>query len=103
MTPGSLQHGVSCVNYEPLVPISKVSSSEFNQHTSRVKKATRSGPIMITERGRPTHVLLTFEEYQRLADSKGSIFERLGLPPGIEDAELEIPRLRDHALPADLR
>jgi prevent-host-death family protein len=85
------------------MPISKVSSREFNQHTSRAKTAARSGPVIITERGRPAHVLLTFEEYQRLAGSKGSIVERLGLPPGIEDVELEIPPLRDPAHPADLR
>jgi prevent-host-death family protein len=85
------------------MPISRVSSREFNQHTSRAKTATRSGPVIITERGRPAHVLLTFEEYQRLAGLKGSIVERLGLPPGIEDVELEIPPLRDPARPADLR
>lgn len=85
------------------MPIRKVSSREFNQHTSRAKKAARSGPVIITERGRPAHVLLTFEEYQRLAGSKGSIVERLGLPAGVEDVELEIPPLRDPARPADLR
>lgn len=85
------------------MPISKVSSREFNQHTSRAKNAARSGPVIITERGRPAHVLLTFEEYQRLAGAKESIIERLGLPPGIEDAELEIPPLRDPARAADLR
>ena len=85
------------------MPISRVSSREFNQHTSRAKDAARSGPVIITERGRPAHVLLTFEEYQRLAGSKGSIIERLGLPPGVEEVELEIPPLRDPARPADLR
>jgi prevent-host-death family protein len=84
------------------MPTSRVSSREFNQHTSRAKKAARSGPVIITERGRPAHVLLTFEEYQQLAGSRGSIIERLGLPPGIEEVELEIPPLRDPARPADL-
>lgn len=83
------------------MPISKVSSRDFNQHTSRAKKAARSGPVIITERGRPAHVLLTFEEYQRLTGSKGSIIEWLGLPPGVEDVELEIPPLKDSARPAD--
>lgn len=84
------------------MPISKVSSREFNQHTSRAKNAARSGPVIITERGRPAHVLMTFEEYERLAGPKGSIIERLGLPSGVEDVELEIPPLRDPARPADL-
>jgi prevent-host-death family protein len=82
--------------------ISKVSSREFNQHTSRAKDAARSGPVIITERGRPAHVLLSFEAYQRLVGAKGSIIEALGQPAGVEDVELEIPPLRDPARPADL-
>lgn len=85
------------------LPISTVSSRELNQLTSRAKSAARSGPVIITERGRPTHVLLTFEEYQRLTGSTGSIVERLGLPPGIEDVGLEISPLRDPGRPAHLR
>ena len=82
--------------------ISKLSSREFNQHTSRAKKAARRGPVIITDRGRPAHVLLTFEDYQNLAGSQESIIESLGQPPGIEDVEMEIPPLRDPARPADL-
>jgi prevent-host-death family protein len=85
------------------MPISKVSSREFNQHTSRAKTAARSGPVIITERGRPAHVLLTFEEYQRLTGSEGTLVERLGLPFGVEDVELEVPPMRDPARPADFR
>lgn len=84
------------------MPIRKVSSREFNQHTSRAKDAARSGPVIITERGRPAHVLLSFEAYQRLVGSKGSVIEALGQPAGVEDVELEIPPLRDPARPADL-
>lgn len=84
------------------MPICQVSSREFNQHTSRAKRAARSGPVIITERGQPAHVLLTFEDYQRLAGAKGNIIEQLGLPAGVEDVELEISPLRDPARPADL-
>ncbi len=82
--------------------ITKLSSREFNQDTSRAKKAAKRGPVVITDRGRPAHVLLTFEAYQRLTGSQGGIIELLGLPPGIEDVELEIPRMRDLPRPADL-
>jgi len=51
----------------------------------------------------PAHVLLTFEDYQKLAGSEGSIIEQLGQPDGIEDVELVVPRLRDIARPADPR
>lgn len=81
--------------------VSKVSSREFNQHTSRAKRTAQGGPVIITERGRPAHVLMSYEEYQRLVGSKGSVIEALGQPPGVEDVELEIPPLRDPARPAD--
>lgn len=84
------------------MPISQVSSRDFNQHTSRAKKAARGGPVIITERGRPAHVLLTFEDYQQLAGAKGNIIEQLGLPSGLEEVELENSPLRDPARPADL-
>lgn len=82
--------------------ITKLSRREFDQDTSRARKAARSGPVIITERGRPAHVLLTFRDYQRLTLDTGSVIDILGLPPGVEDVELEIPAMRDLARPADL-
>ncbi|HUZ65641.1 MAG TPA: type II toxin-antitoxin system Phd/YefM family antitoxin [Acetobacteraceae bacterium] len=82
--------------------ITTLSSREFNQDTGRAKKAATAGPVFITDRGKPAHVLLSIEEYRRLAGGQGSIVDRLGLPPGIEDAVLEIPPMRDPARPADL-
>lgn len=81
----------------------RLSSREFNQETGRAKRAAKKGPVIITERGRPAHVLLTFEAYQRLASARGNILDALGLPKGVENVELEIPPLRDPARPADLR
>jgi prevent-host-death family protein len=46
--------------------ITTLSSREFNQDTGRAKQASRSGPVFITDRGRPAHVLITIEEYQKL-------------------------------------
>jgi len=42
-----------------------LTSREFNQDTSRAKKAARRGPVFITDRGRPAHLLLSIEEYRR--------------------------------------
>ena len=81
--------------------ITTLSSREFNQDTSRAKKAASRGPVFITDRGRPAHVLLSIEEYQRLTGGQGSIVDSLGSPPGIEDVELEIPQMRDLARSAD--
>jgi len=81
--------------------ITTLSSREFNQDASGAKKAAKSGPVFITDRGRPAHVLLTIEEYQRITGGQQKIADLLALP-GIEDVELEIPSLRDFARPADL-
>jgi prevent-host-death family protein len=82
------------------LPPTVLTSREFNRDTSRAKKATMSGPVFITDRGRPAHVLLSIEEYQRLA-RQDDLVDGLGLPAGVEDVELGIPRARDVARPAD--
>jgi prevent-host-death family protein len=82
--------------------ITTVSSREFNQNTSRAKKAAAKGPVFITDRGKPALVLLNIAEYRRLAEGQSSLIDRLGLPPGIEDVEFEVPVMRDPARPADL-
>lgn len=81
--------------------ITTLSSREFNQDTSRAKKAAAQGPVFITDRGTPAHVLLSIEEYRRLAGGRGSIIDSLGSPAGIEAVELEIPRSADLARAAN--
>ena len=72
--------------------ITTLSSREFNQDASRAKKAAKSGPVFITDRGRPAHVLLTIEEYQSVTRSQASIVELLAMP-GVADVDFEPPRL----------
>lgn len=43
---------------------------EYNQDASRVKRAAKDGPVIITERGRPAHVLMTVAAYERLKGGK---------------------------------
>jgi hypothetical protein len=81
--------------------ITTMTSRESNQDTSRAKKAAARGPVFITDRGRPAHVLLNIEAYQRLAGGQCDIIDLLGLPAGVEDIELEIPSTRDLPRPAD--
>jgi prevent-host-death family protein len=82
--------------------ITKLSSREFNQDTSRAKRAARRGPVFITDRGRPSHVLLTAEEYERIAGGQKSIADLLGMPESAE-IEFEPPRLMGKLhQPADL-
>ena len=55
--------------------VTRLTSREFNQDTSRAKKAARNGPVFITDRGRPAHVLLSIEDYQRLVGSGKSLLD----------------------------
>ena len=82
--------------------ITTLSSREFNQDTSGAKKAAKKGPVFITDRGRPAHVLMTIEEYRKLTGNHTSIIDMLAMP-GVEDIEFEPPRLSgDFYRPADL-
>lgn len=72
--------------------ITKLSSREFNQDTSRAKRAAKRGPVFITDRGRPSHVLLTVEEYQKITRGQKSVAELLAMPEAAE-IEFEPPRL----------
>jgi prevent-host-death family protein len=82
--------------------ITTFSSREFNQAVTRAKKAARQGPVFITDRGRPAHVLLTIEEYQRITGGRTTLVELLAMP-GDADVELEPPRVSGPLFrPADL-
>jgi prevent-host-death family protein len=83
------------------VPITTVSSREFNQDASGAKRAASKGPVIITDRGRPAHVLLTIEAYQRLTQKTASIADLLAMP-GVADIAFEPPRVGRIARPADL-
>jgi len=80
--------------------ITTLSSREFNQNASRAKKAADNGPVFITDRGKPAHVLLSIDEYRRMAGGHRNIADALAMP-GVEDIEIEFPRRRDLARPAD--
>lgn len=72
--------------------ITTLSSREFNQDTSRAKKASSKGPVFITDRGKPAHVLLSMEEYQRLSGKPRNILDALSMP-GLADIEFDPPKL----------
>ena len=77
--------------------VTTLSSREFNQDTSRAKQAARKGPVFITDRGRPAHVLLTIEDYRKLAGNsyvEQTLADLLAFP-GAEDIEFNPSRLSD--------
>jgi len=80
--------------------ITTLSSREFNQDTSRAKKAAADGPVFITDRGRTAHVLLSIEEYRRLTNHPRKISDALAMP-GLADIEFDPPRANITLRPAD--
>ena len=72
--------------------ITKLSSREFNQDTSKAKRAAKRGPVFITDRGHPSHVLLTVDEYRRITGGQKSIADLLAMPAAA-DIDFEAPRM----------
>ena len=72
-----------------------LTSREFNQDTARAKREAEHGPVFITDRGEPSHVLMTIDEYRRLTGTgRKSLAEMLWMP-GVDEIELEIPPRND--------
>ena len=82
------------------MPITTISSRELNQNVTRAKKATKSGPVFITDRGKPVHVLLSIDEYQRLTKQHRNIADSLAMP-GVADIEFEPQCMTVGTRPAD--
>ena len=72
--------------------ITTLSSRKFNQDASGAKKAAAKGPVFITDRGRPAHVLLTVEAYRQLTGLHANIIDLLAMPDAAE-IEFDPPRL----------
>ncbi len=76
-------------------PARTMNSREFNQSTGRAKAATRHGPVYITNRGRPSHVLMSYDHYLELTEDKTTLADVLCRTPGIGDIEVAFPRSTD--------
>lgn len=75
-----------------------LSSREFNQQTSKAARAAKEGPVFITDRGEPSLVLLSIEDYRHLRGVRLDLGEILSYPPGVEDIDLEsfLPARNDY-------
>lgn len=71
-----------------------ISSREFNRDVSFAKREAQAEPVLITDRGQPTHVLMSIAEYRRLTGEGESILELLAMP---EAAELDAADAADGA------
>ena len=69
--------------------VTTFSSREFNQAASEAKRAANDGPVFITDRGKPAHVLLSFADYQRLTRQRRNIADAL-LPEDGSDGDVSL-------------
>lgn len=78
-----------------------MNSREFNQDTGGAKRAAESGPVFITDRGKPSHVLLSVAEYRKLAGLDRSMAILLAMSPEHAGIQFDAPPLTDVANAAD--
>ncbi|MDV3456423.1 type II toxin-antitoxin system Phd/YefM family antitoxin [Sphingomonas sp. HF-S4] len=71
-----------------------VGSREFNQDVSAAKRLARLEPVFVTDRGRPTHVLMSIQAFRQLSGQRESIVDLLALPVAAE-VELAPPERWD--------
>ncbi len=76
-------------------PVRVISSREFNQGTSAAKRAARDGPVYVTDRGRLSHVLLSYEDYQELTKGQPRLTDLLSRTPGAGEVDMDTSRLDD--------
>ena len=81
--------------------IATVTSRELNQDVARAKRAAKSGPVFITTRGKPAHVLLSIEDYRRMAGERRNLVDAFSMA-GLGEIDLDPPRLRIEVPRADL-
>jgi len=81
------------------VVVATVTAAEFNQRPSQVKRAAEDEPVVITDHGRPSFVLLTYAEYQRLLRTASDLAEWLQMD---EEIEFEIDPIGLDIRPANV-
>ena len=67
---------------------------EYNQDASRVKRAAKDGPVIITEWGKPAHVLMTVAAYERLKGARAKV-PLVAFMEGLALGDLDLTRDRD--------
>jgi len=77
------------------------SSRDFNRDPASIKRAAAAGPVFITDRNKPSLVVLAMKDYERLAGRGQSLLEVL-TPQDDQDFEFDPPRSALAGRPADL-
>ncbi len=65
-----------------------LTSREFNQDVGRAKREARMEPVFITDRGKPTHVLMSFDAFRQISGQTESIIDLLAMDEDSPDVEV---------------
>jgi prevent-host-death family protein len=76
----------------------QISSREFNQDIGHAKRQSVQDPVIITERGKPTHVLLSYDEYQKMLSVQPKITKLLSCP---DEIDFEVVKTSLHLKPVN--
>jgi prevent-host-death family protein len=70
------------------------SSRDFNQDISQAKRVARYEPVFVTDRGKPTHVLMSIDAFRQLAGQTESVVDLLAMP-GTAEIDADAGRSAD--------
>ena len=81
--------------------VTTFTSRALDRNTGTAKKAAQRGAVMITDRGQPTHVLLTIKDYRAIT-GQTTLLEAIAASP-VHTFDFKPPRLgRSLFKPANL-
>jgi prevent-host-death family protein len=66
-----------------------ITSRDFNQDVSQAKRAARLEPVFVTDRGKPSHVLMSIDAFRQLTGQTENLVELLAMP-GLSEIELGV-------------
>jgi prevent-host-death family protein len=75
-------------------------SRDFNRDPGSIKRAALKGPVFITDRNKPSLVVMAIGDYERLAGRGASLLDML-TSGDMQDFEFEPPKSRLSGRPAD--
>lgn len=78
-----------------------MTSREFNQRTHEAQKAAREAPLLITQRGKPDLVIMSYREYEKVTAQSKTLLDVFSegdaeLLAAVADIELDIPPRRPY-------
>lgn len=68
-----------------------MTSREFNQNTSLAQKYAQTAPVIITNRGKPTFVLLKYEDYQTPKPQENALQTLMRLSHDVDVGDIDLP------------